>query len=216
MSSIEELECSTQLHPEYDTSISESTSKKALITFIIPTIGRSTLIRTLESIQQNTDDDWNAIVMFDGIEPTIESEDPRIRIMRMEKTGKLNYAGRVRNQAIYFANTEWIGFVDDDDIIKPTYVSHLKKHISDHTPDVVIFRMQYHNDDGYILPPPGATMFELNQVGISFCVKRDCFIEDNIWFEPSEIEDFNLLHRLWDQDKTITISSFVNYVVRPQ
>jgi glycosyltransferase involved in cell wall biosynthesis len=198
-----------------DATVLESPSKKALITFIIPTIGRPTLVRTLESIQQNTDDDWNAIVMFDGIEPTLESEDPRIRIMSMEKIGKLNYAGRVRNQAICFAETEWIGFVDDDDIIKPTYVSHLKKHISEDAHNVIIFRMQYNNNNGYILPPAGATMFEQNQVGISFCVKKNCFTEDNIWFEPGEIEDFNLLTRLWEQDKTIMISPYVNYIVRP-
>ena len=197
-------------------SATENSSEKALITFIIPTIGRSTLIRTLESIQQNMDSDWNAIVMFDGVEPTIISEDPRISIMYMEKTGTLNHAGRVRNRAIQFANTEWIGFVDDDDIITPTYVSHLKQHLSESEKDVVIFRMQYHNDNGHILPTPGATMFERNFVGISFCVKKNCFTEDNIWFEPSDSEDFDLLDQLWNYDKIIAISPFVNYIVRPE
>ena len=213
MSSIEELQDSTPCYTECDTTTSTISSEKALITFIIPSIGRSTLSRTLESIKQNTDADWNAIVMFDGVEPTLESDDPRIRIMRMEKIGKSNHAGLVRNQAIQFANTEWIGFVDDDDIIKPTYISHLKQHLSENMKDVVIFRMQFFNN--VILPPPGRTDFELCQVGISFCVKKDCFTKDNIWFEPHVYEDFNLLNQLRTQGKSIMISPFVNYVVRP-
>ena len=214
MSSIEELHSSIQPQAEGDTNTFKASSEKALITFIIPSIGRPTLSRTLESIKQNTDADWNAIVMFDGVEPTLKSDDPRIRIMRIEKMGKLNHAGGVRNKAIQFANTEWIGFVDDDDIIKPTYISHLKQHLSENMKDVVIFRMQCHNN--VILPSPGKTNFELCQVGISFCVKTDCFTKDNIWFEPHIYEDFNLLNQLRTQGKSIMISPFVNYIVRPQ
>ena len=214
MSSIEELHSSIQPQAEGDTNTFKASSEKALITFIIPSIGRPTLSRTLESIKQNTDADWNAIVMFDGVEPTLESDDPRIHIMRMEKIGKSNHAGLVRNQAIQFANTEWIGFVDDDDIITPTYIAHLKMHLSEGEKDVVIFRMQFFNNA--ILPPPGKTDFELCQVGISFCVKKDCFTKDNIWFEPHVYEDFNLLNQLRTQGKSIIISPFVNYVVRPQ
>jgi len=110
---------SKELPSEQTTEPTKVTCASALVTFIIPTIGRPTLTKTLDSILNNTDPNWNAIVMFDGIQPTIGSNDPRIRIYYMEKKGRLNHAGIVRNTAIQFATTPWIGFVDDDDAISP-------------------------------------------------------------------------------------------------
>jgi hypothetical protein len=62
---------------------------------------------------------WNAIVVFDGIEPTISESDERIKIIKNNKKegeGR-NHACKVRNFAYSFVNTEWIGFVDDDDTL---------------------------------------------------------------------------------------------------
>jgi len=183
----------------------------ALITFIIPTIGRPTLQRTLDSIRANTNPSWKAIVMFDGVDPTVTSDDPRIQIHRMNKIGMVNYAARVRNHAITKASTPWIGFVDGDDIITPNYVSDLYSHLPSN-PDVVIFRMK---DKNTILPPPDATRFVMNQVGISFCLKTELFTDQEIWFEPCSTEDFQLLNRLRSLGKQIIISPHVNYHVRP-
>ena len=187
-------------------------NEEALITFIIPTIGRPTLQRTLDSIRSNTNPSWEAIVMFDGVEPTIKSGDGRIRIYRMNKVGVRNYAGRVRNYAISMASTPWVGFVDDDDTITPSYVSDLVDHLSSSNPDVVIFRMK---DRDRVLPPPGADRFVINKVGISFCLKTRLFRELGVGFLPGPAEDFHLLHRLRLLGKDIVLSPHVNYHVRP-
>jgi glycosyltransferase involved in cell wall biosynthesis len=50
-----------------------------LLTFIIPTIGRPTLKRTINSLQQLTNKNWNAIVIFDGISPNLQIKDERIK-----------------------------------------------------------------------------------------------------------------------------------------
>ncbi len=42
-----------------------------MITFIIPTIGRKTLINSIESIINQTITDWKIIVIFDGIKSNI-------------------------------------------------------------------------------------------------------------------------------------------------
>jgi glycosyltransferase involved in cell wall biosynthesis len=181
-----------------------------IITFIIPSIGRPTLPKTLDSLKKMADPHWQAIVMFDGIAPTIQSDDPRITVLRMEKTGTLNHAGRVRNEAIRHATTEWIGFVDDDDTLNPSYVTDLRAHLVDN-PDVVIFRMQ---DKHLIIPPPDHTDFIINHVGISFCAKRSLFVQDQIWFEPSGTEDFYLLNAFRAQKKRIIMSPRINYNVR--
>ena len=38
-----------------------------MIDFIIPSIGRETILRSCESVMKQTDDQWNAYVGFDGL-----------------------------------------------------------------------------------------------------------------------------------------------------
>lgn len=45
-----------------------------IITFIIPSLGRKSLFRTIKSIQNQTDDRWEAVVIFDHIEPSDEQK----------------------------------------------------------------------------------------------------------------------------------------------
>jgi glycosyltransferase involved in cell wall biosynthesis len=180
------------------------------LTFIIPTIGRATLKNTIESVKNISPvDGWthDSLVVFDGVEPTVSNS------IRIEKTGKSNHAGRVRNEGIKKCKSDWIGFVDDDDVLHPGYIKALSNCPTDEV-DVVIFRMIYANN-GLVLPPPGAQDFKMCEVGISFCVKRSCFVEDGIWFEPSDVEDFTLLDTLRSKGKKIYMSDAVVYLVRP-
>ena len=181
------------------------------VTFIIPTIGRQTLEKTIESVDNIVQPvkDWtcDSLVVFDGIEPTVPNS------IRIEKSGKSNHAGRVRNEGIKHATSDWIGFVDDDDIVHPGYLEALSECPTDEV-DVVIFRMMYARG-GLVLPPPGAKDFSMCEVGISFCVKRTCFVDDGIWFEPSDVEDFTLLDTLRSKGKRIHMSEAVVYLVRP-
>ena len=186
------------------------------ITFIIPTVDRPTLPGTLESLKKIKNPNWNAIVVFDGIEPTYRSDDARTTIMKIaDKLGKLNNGGLVRNEGIKHANTEWIGFVDDDDILRPTYVDLFNEELNNNTDaDVIIFRMILPN--GTILPPlNNYNDFKKCQVGISFCLKRSLFVDENFWFENSTTEDFDLLDKLRSAGKKIVMSDHVTYLVRP-
>lgn len=182
-----------------------------LLTFIIPSIGRPTLSNTIESLQRMENKDWKAIIVFDGVDPTLSPNDPRISVMKIDKTGINNYAGRVRNEGIRRATTKWVGFVDDDDTLKPTYTTRFYEHVKQN-PDVIIFRMK--NSDGRILPKHEQKDFFRNEVGISFCVQRTNFIDEQLWFEPSPTEDFDLLDRLRTKHKNIYISPHVEYIVR--
>ena len=183
------------------------------ITFIIPTIGRETLKYTVKSLQNLNVQNWKAIILFDGVKPTLEIEDNRFKIVTLKKIGKLNYAGNVRNQGIKMADTKWIGFVDDDDTLLPNYLDIFKDIVDKSDPDVIIFRML--NSDGRILPPQKDTDFYINNVGISFCLQKKHMIENNIWFTPSSREDFDLLNKLRNANKKIIISKDIAYIVRP-
>lgn len=190
----------------------------SLITFIIPTINRSTLINTLESLEKQTDPNWKAICVFDNIIPgdniklKLESDSRFKYIVLSEKLGKdRNSAGMVRNIGIEKADTEWIGFVDDDDTLTPYYVQRLKEELVV-SPDIecIIFRMCLDNN---IFPTTNAIDFEKGQVGISFCYKLKLFNE-NLKFIPDSFEDFLLLNRIRSNKKNILISPYITYLVR--
>ena len=127
-----------------DASLTPRSGIVPKITFIIPTIGRDTLPDAIDCLLNQTCLEWKAIIIFDGIEPTIRISDDRITILQCEKRHDRTHfhsAGYVRNYGIQFATTEWVAFLDDDDGIKPTYVETFLKEVTDYDNDVIIFRM---------------------------------------------------------------------------
>lgn len=186
---------------------------KPLITFIIPTIGRSTLPKTLKCLINQSNPNWKAIVIFDGISSTIRTKDPRIRIIESPKLGQgTNSAGLVRNYGITFADTEWIAFVDDDDNLSRRYIDIFIEESSAYTmADIIIFRMRA--VENLIFPAFSTDTFYKHQVGISFAVKKKVFDEGHI-FIPSSIEDFSYLDGARNKKYNIMISPYVTYFVK--
>jgi glycosyltransferase involved in cell wall biosynthesis len=184
---------------------------KTLITFIIPTIGRDSLKKAVESIQMQTCKNWLAIIIFDGIEPNIECDDPRILFLTCDKLGKnKNYAGHVRNYGMSFVKTEWIAFLDDDDSISSNYVKIFYDEILSNSMDVIIFRMYFNNE---ILPSLDDLDFYKGKVGISFAIKKKIF-DSGLLFSPSDYEDYEYLSLIKQNDYSIMISPYVLYFVK--
>ena len=118
------------------------------ITFIIPTIGRDTLINSINSLLNQTYIDWNAIIIFDGIKSNIDINDERIKIIECEKKGlNFNSAALVRNYGISFAKTYWIAFLDDDDIISNDYIETFYNEISNRYVSVIQFLNETDEND---------------------------------------------------------------------
>jgi hypothetical protein len=193
-----------------------------MIDFIIPSIGRETILRSCESIIKQTDDHWNAYVGFDGLSDEDVNNDLLVNDSRIqylyfkEKLGVSGFhgnAGRVRNKIIETIDnpSEWIGFLDDDDSLSQYYVEILRNEISKEDHDCFVFRM---NDNGNIIPSFDTTELIQNQVGISFCVKREFIMKYNIRFENSNCEDFLFLQKLMEHSAKIKILPFVGYFVR--
>ena len=181
------------------------------MTFIIPTIGRVTLEKTIRSLQKQTSVNWLAIVIFDDVTPSIENNDPRILFLLCNKLGEgPNYAGRVRNYGMNFVKTNWIAFLDDDDSISPNYVETFNEEIINFSADVVIFRMHFDNN---ILPELDTSDLQKGKVGISFAIKKK-LVDSGFIFSPSEYEDYDYLSLLKSNNYTIMISPYVLYFVR--
>ena len=52
-----------------------------IITFIIPSIARLSIITTIESLKKQSNPNWNAIVIYDGVDgPSFD--DNRIKVIK--------------------------------------------------------------------------------------------------------------------------------------
>jgi len=182
---------------------------QTIITFIIPSIGRDTLIRTITSLQNLDNPNWEAIIVFDGVKNNIkEIKDTRIKTYEIKKKGKKNYGGLTRNYGIdRVKNSKWIGFVDDDDTVSPDYIDRLME-CKNNNADCIIFRMFSNNK---ILPPLDASYICRNKVGISFCGKTEILKKNK--FRNNKTEDFNLLNNLHKRKYNILLSKNITYFV---
>lgn len=188
--------------------------EKNIITFILPTLGRNTLLNSLSSLYNLNNKNWNAIIIFDGIKNNFEINDKRIKIIEIEKSGKediKNSAGLVRNIGFSYVDTEWIGFLDDDDYLSPDYIDYLINEITCiPNIDACIFRMGYEN--GTILPSKLDKNIIRNKVGISFAIKK--YITQQVIFINSPFEDYIFLKNIIKLKYKIVLSSYVAYFVR--
>jgi hypothetical protein len=184
----------------------------ALVTFIIPTIGRESLLNSINSLLNQTIKDWYAIIIFDGMKKNIDINDKRIKIVEIDKLGQnINSAGKVRNYGMSLVHTEWIAFLDDDDIIEDDYLECFYKELSfDNSLSVIIFRMKM-NDR--IIPKLDTDNFYICDVGISFIIKKSIF-DNNLKFIPDGAEDYLYLDLIRKNGYTIVISPYIKYYVR--
>lgn len=210
-----------------------------MIDFVIPSMGRSTLIKTLSSIQNQQflfgkDQNWNVYVGFDGLEEG--DVDPRIKIENKkfkyfyfkDKVGRvgeygIGNAGLVRNEIIskLESSNEWIGFVDDDDTISPYYIDSLSIEVeksqsfeSSKPIDVVIFRMRTDMSSKNIIPPLGLDQLVEDKVGISFCVNKKFLRKSGVKFINDIREDYKFLMSLKEAGANIVFSPYIVYNVR--
>ena len=195
-----------QKNKEYDNSI-------PFITFIIPTLGRASLIQTVQSLINLKSDDWKAIILFDGVKNIYPINDYRIDIIEIEKKGIYNHAGAVRNIGLEMVlnKTQWISFLDDDDTICPYYIHRLNQEIKkDSSMELCLFRMIYPNR--FILPSNDVTYIKKDYVGISFAFKG--YIPTK--FVNSSREDYYFLKQVEYEGFKMVISPFITYFIRQE
>ena len=166
-----------------------------ITTFIIPSIGRDTLQRAIDSVSKQA---------------------PYLVEIDEYKIG----ASAIRNGLIQHATTEWVSFLDDDDTVTDDYVQRLKEESEAHPDaDVIIFREYFISDlmDGDGAKYPDHFIWEVpvvhwGQIGISFSVKREVALQQPFIEEPNE--DFHFIERLDQQGYKIHFSKYLVYRCR--
>lgn len=186
---------------------------KPKITFITPSIGREFILYTIDSLLSQTNPNWKAIIIYDNIQPIIKINDSRIKILKTDKKeGEcVRSAGNVRNYSLNYIDTDWIGFVDDDDTISTNYLQNLLSDINNHPQvDCIIFRMM---DNKVILPEIESKMFYKDHVGISFAFNYSLNKDHGIKFSAGDTEDFELLDKIYKKGFKMLLSKHLNYFV---
>lgn len=183
-------------------------------------MGRESLRRTLQSIQEQTAQSWEAVLVPDISKTSVEevgeyATDLRI-LLAPGYSEAAGSAGQLRNRGLPYCSGEWIAFVDDDDHLKPTYIEHLAEHAADFPQaEVIIFRM---DDPRWgILPRPNSALLKRGLVGISFAVKRATMLSFEFVREmPGDRfhEDIIMIDELRANGHEIYISPHVDYLVR--
>jgi glycosyltransferase involved in cell wall biosynthesis len=191
-------------------NIDNNIDNENIITFIIPTIGRETLIDSVNSIVNQTNKNWKCIIIFDGVKNNYDLCNENITIYEIEKTkGIINQASDVRNYGIQKASSKWIAFLDDDDTIAEDYVEifYNEQQIFDF--DIYVFRMKM---DQRIIPNYDCFDFKICDVGISFICHKKIF--EKISFQNSHTEDFEFLNNAREKKYKIIISNTIKYYVK--
>ena len=182
-----------------------------MITFIMPSLNRPTIVDSIQSLLKQTNPNWKCIIIYDGVDGA-DFKDDRIKIIKIDKTGIINpihgQSGLVRNFGIKETKTEWIGFLDDDDTLHQDYVKDLFEKYSKY--DFVVWRMVYAN--GMILPRPDNDELSFGNVGISFCFKNKF---ENLLFENNRNgEDYDMVTKLKSLTSNFIVAPEVYYNIR--
>ena len=108
----------------YHLPMSQKSTHEPLISVVIPAYNRAaTISDCLRSVQAQTYQDWEAIVVDDGstdstpeVVTQLAREDARIRLIRQDRN---RGAQAARNVGIQAAQGKWIAFLDSDDQYLP-------------------------------------------------------------------------------------------------
>ncbi len=192
------------------------------VTFIIPTINRPTLSRSIQSLETQTNPNWQSIIIYDTQDQVDlnKFKSNKIQTLKSNNSGKIgskNYsldhhssAGLIRNCGINRTTTNWTAFLDDDDVITPNYVDLLFTKYSHF--DLVIFRMNY-LAHGCIIPNPVDSQIKFGNVGISFAFKTPK--KPILFSNNSHGEDYIFVDNLIKSGYRYTITDEVCYIVNP-
>ncbi len=117
-----------------------------MITVITPTYKRprDVIERAVGSLRTQTYTDWRQIICSDGMEEAIpkeiaEAEENKHRVTYTNSSRSYNdYGPGVRAEILKTVDTEYVCFLDDDNILMPTYLEKMIKAIEENGVDVAI------------------------------------------------------------------------------
>lgn len=116
------------------------------ITVVMPTIGRKSLRRSLNSVVYQMGREDEVIVVGDGPcslpAGMIASYGPRVRYIELSEKAT-DWGGTPRNLGMHLARKEYISFMDDDDIYIPGAFKAMHHAIENNRGRAFLFKMKH-------------------------------------------------------------------------
>jgi glycosyltransferase involved in cell wall biosynthesis len=115
-----------------------------MISVIIPLYNKaSTIVKTVQSVLTQTHTSFELVVIDDGstdngIEQLSTVADPRVRVIRQANAG----VAAARNRGAQLACSEWVAFLDADDLWEPNHLENLVQLRTTY-PDAVLYATAY-------------------------------------------------------------------------
>lgn len=90
---------------------------------IIPTVNRASLDTTIASVYAQRHTDWHLYIIGDGVVPDVKDYDKdKVTVIGMDDPTQDSGASQ-RNLGIRMGDSDWIAYLDDDDIWYPDHLS---------------------------------------------------------------------------------------------
>ena len=117
----------------------------ARIVTIIPTIGRDLLRAAVASALAQTVRDHHVVVVSDGRPLPLLPDDPRLSIVFLRR--QYGVAALARNVGIRASASEYVAFLDDDNLWRPDHLERLLRSLANGT-DLAYSGLEWIGDDG--------------------------------------------------------------------
>ncbi len=123
------------------------------VSVVIPSARGGRFLReSIASVQSQTLEDWELIVVLDGCEDDlsdIERDDKRVRVVRQRQRG----VSIARNVGIGHARSELVAFLDDDDRMLPDRLLAQFEAMRDETVGLCHTQFRYIDENGELIGP---------------------------------------------------------------
>jgi glycosyltransferase involved in cell wall biosynthesis len=166
--------------------------KQFFNTFIIPSIGRPTLKKAIQSIfnQNAKKNETHIVVVFDNCD-IVDYGIPNVTNIKTNK--KCTSAGEVRNHGLLYIKenikTKYVSFLDDDDYILNSF-NDVVINLNNYELLIHSIKFPFHPPEKRILPDKSGLHIQRARMGIAMSVNYDSLLKSNVMFKSCQAEDY--------------------------
>lgn len=188
---------------------------KPLASIVIPVYNRAgpLLERALKSAENQTDRDFEVIVVDDGSTDNLKTVLPpvvgenKVKYVRQEHVG----VSAARNLGVRHTNGDIIVFLDSDDELSPDYLSSVKKYFSECDAEVLVPGFILKDEAGKISYSPLSKPEWMMGMGGGVAFRKSVFAARGIWHDEQlrNFEDSDFGFRVVTQCKVALLEKFI-------
>lgn len=183
------------------------------ISVVVPSMGRNTLERTLDSIYECRYPNIEVIVIFNNceVERVKEIKEKYYRIKTIHYHCKI-FPYTAKNTGIELSTGKYITFIDDDDTCLPEKFFDLSKHLQDN-PDTFAVFGQYNVRDCYSGKIKNTNCGGCGRIDFDTLIQQNYIASGSIMFRNTEEIHFRETPHGWGEDYDMSLRLMGKYKI---